>query len=105
MSRELLQKFNELRNELSGVGCICMGSINKVYTRCGNSYCPCRSDDQKKHGPYYLWTRKINGKTVSRRIDTSQVKQLKEFFKNYRTMKKLIGSMMAVAEKIVIVKP
>lgn len=102
MNKELSQKYEVLRNELLGVGYIGMGSINTVYTRCGNSYCPCKLDDKKKHGPYYLWTRKINGKTVSWRIDKAQVKQIKEFFKNYRKMKKLIDTMMTVSEKIII---
>jgi hypothetical protein len=104
MSKELSQKYEVLRKELVEVGYICIGSINKVYTRCGNSYCPCKSDDKKKHGPYFLWTRKINGKTVSKRIDKVQVKQLKEYFKNYRKLKNLIDGMIAVTEKIAIKK-
>lgn len=36
------------------------------YNRCGNFNCACKRDPTRRHGPYWVWTTKVDGKTVSR---------------------------------------
>ena len=37
-------------------------------TKCGKAYCACRSDPDKRHGPYFELTYKSEGKTVNVRL-------------------------------------
>lgn len=36
--------------------------------RCANHNCRCHADPPQPHGPYWQWTAKINGKTVTPRL-------------------------------------
>jgi len=42
-------------------------------TRCGYPRCRCHADPPLLHGPYHQWTRKINGKTVTRMLTDDQI--------------------------------
>jgi hypothetical protein len=33
--------------------------------KCGRPQCACHHDPSKRHGPYFEWTYKANGKTVN----------------------------------------
>ncbi|MGH3180610.1 MAG: DUF6788 family protein [Streptosporangiaceae bacterium] len=39
---------------------------------CGTPGCSCHIDPGKRHGPYWQYTRKINGKTVTRRLTSAE---------------------------------
>ncbi len=77
--QDLEKKYDRLKRQLTKVEYVCIGSINIVYTICGNDYCECSKDKTKKHGPYYSWTRKIKGKTVSKRLSEKQAKACRKF--------------------------
>ena len=62
------QRYRELAAELATIGLIHSGSVTRRYTRCATPGCKCHADPPQPHGPYYQWTAKINGKTVTRRL-------------------------------------
>ena len=39
------------------------GSITECFRRCGKPTCACALPDHPGHGPYYAYTRKVQGKT------------------------------------------
>ena len=39
---------------------------------CGKSICRCREDPDARHGPYYQWSGKRKGKTVSAYLSDAQ---------------------------------
>jgi len=63
-------------------GFILPGTIVRRYTICGTKSCSCRKNRKMRHGPYYDWTRKVHGKTVSVRLTEEQAKILQEWIKN-----------------------
>ena len=87
-----------VRKEMSKVGYICLGSITKVYTVCGRKYCDCKKDPSKRHGPYHLWTRKIDGKTKSKYLSKEQVVFCKKLMKNNAQLLALIEKLKATSE-------
>lgn|ERR1035438_6284432 len=48
------------------------GSLSPRYVKCGKPNCACRRDPKARHGPYYSWTRVVNGKTQSRFLSAAQ---------------------------------
>ena len=52
--------------ETARAGFILPGTVTERMTRCGYSRCRCHADPPRLHGPYHQWTRKKNGKTVTR---------------------------------------
>ncbi len=62
------RRYRQLAEQLAEIGLISAGSVTRRYTRCGTAGCRCHADPPQPHGPYYQWTTKIKGKTVTRRL-------------------------------------
>jgi hypothetical protein len=62
------QRFQELKRGLEQLEYFCKGTVLKRMTKCGKAYCACRSDPNKRHGPYFELTYKVEGKTVNVRL-------------------------------------
>jgi hypothetical protein len=58
--------------------------------RCGKPNCACHADPPRLHGPYITWTRKVNGKTVTRRLTPEQLERYQPWFENNRRLRQLI---------------
>ena len=48
------------------------------------------------HGPYWSWTRKINGKTVANTITPDQAHRYTPWFDNARTLRELTRKLEAL---------
>jgi hypothetical protein len=92
-------RYRELAEQLARIGLISSGSITRRYTHCATPGCRCHADPPQLHGPYYQWTTKVNGKTVTRRLSTAEAKLYKEWIDNDRKMRRLIAQMRQVAAK------
>ncbi|NQT58059.1 MAG: hypothetical protein HQ557_03650 [Bacteroidetes bacterium] len=57
----ILQQIGEL-------GEFRQGSLSPRYRKCGKPYCHCAQEGSKGHGPLWMITRSINGKTNSKAI-------------------------------------
>lgn len=99
--QDLEKKFNKLKKQLAEIDYFCTGSISVVYTKCGNDYCACFKDDSKKHGPYYLWSTKKKGKTISTRLSKKQVAKCLQFIRNFKKLKNIIEKMKDISMKVV----
>ncbi len=93
------RRYRELAAQLAEIGLISHGSITRRYTYCATSGCKCHDDPPRPHGPYYQWTAKVNGKTVTRRLSADEAKLYKEWIDNDRRMRRLIEQMRQVAAK------
>jgi alkanesulfonate monooxygenase SsuD/methylene tetrahydromethanopterin reductase-like flavin-dependent oxidoreductase (luciferase family) len=91
------RRYRELAEQLAGIGLISSGSVTRRYTYCATPGCHCHADPPQPHGPYYQWTTKVNGKTVTRRLSAAEAKLYKEWIANDRKMRRLITQMRQVA--------
>ena len=66
---ELEHRYREVKQRLRGLGFAVAGSVAERYTICGKATCRCHADPPQRHGPYYQYSRKVAGKTVSRLVD------------------------------------
>ena len=51
------------------------------------------------HGPYYQWTAKENGKTVTRRLNAAEAELYKEWIDNDRQLRRILQQMRQLAVK------
>ena len=65
----------EITTELAAIGFCLPGTLTARRTRCSSPGCRCRSEPPLLHGPYYSWTRKIAGKTVTRTLSPAQAER------------------------------
>ncbi|MGH2810926.1 MAG: DUF6788 family protein, partial [Actinomycetota bacterium] len=69
LNRDQKAQVRQLATELAAIarsGQILPGSIGERLMVCGRSNCACHADPPRRHGPYWLWTRKIAAKTVGK---------------------------------------
>lgn len=92
-------RYAKLAGELADVGFIAAGSITLRYTRCASPGCRCNADPPQPHGPYYQWTAKVNGKTVTRRLTQDEARLYQQWINNDRQLRALITKMRQVAAK------
>ena len=93
------QRYRELAAQLATIGLIHSGSVTRRYTRCATPGCKCHADPPQPHGPYYQWTTKNNGKTVTRRLNETEAKLYQEWIANDRQLRQLIQQMRQIAAK------
>ena len=84
---------------ITEIGYIAAGSITRRYTRCGTTGCRCHADPPQPHGPYWQWTAKINGKTVTRRLTDTEARLYQQWIDNDRQLRALIEQMRDVSAK------
>jgi hypothetical protein len=95
----LQEKQQELAQQLSSIGFIWSGTISKRMLTCGKPSCPCHTDPEAKHGPYYYWTTKKGGKTVSRSLSQEQAIILQEWIGNRRVLEHITEQMKKLSQE------
>jgi hypothetical protein len=84
---------DELATELATIGFISPGSVVRRYTSCGKPGCRCQADPPQRHGPYCQWSRAVNGKTVSRRLNETEAELYQGWIANRRRIEQTITQM------------
>lgn len=92
-------RYRQLAAQLADIGMISAGTLTRRYTRCTSPGCKCRADPPQPHGPYWQWTRKIDGKTVTRRLTPAEAKLYHEWIANDRRLRRIIDQMRTTAAK------
>ncbi|MFZ5850958.1 MAG: DUF6788 family protein [Actinomycetota bacterium] len=91
------RRYGRLAAQLADIGLITAGSLTRRYTRCTSLGCRCNAEPPRPHGPYWQWTAKINGKTVTRRLTAAEARLYQEWIDNDRKLRSLIDQMRAAA--------
>ena len=79
-----------LKTKISCLDYISVGTLAKIYKQCGKTSCRCSQNEEYWHGPYFIWTRKEKGKTITKSLLENQAKQLKNAIKNMKKLNKCI---------------
>jgi uncharacterized protein DUF6788 len=68
---------------------------------CGKSRCRCHADPPVLHGPYAEWTRKIGGKTVTRRLSPAELTEYQPLFDNAKKLRALLAELQDLTLEII----
>ncbi len=94
-----------IAGELARLGFALPGTLTERPMRCGRPNCRCHADPPVLHGPYHQWTRKINGKTVTRLLTDDQLADYQDWFDNQRRLRSLIAELEALSLTIAEADP
>ncbi len=83
---------------------ICSGSLHEQYLPCGKSNCQCKnSQHPQRHGPYYLWVRRLNGKQVNRTLKPGpELEKVRKGIANYQLLQTYLGQVLLEDENRVL---
>ena len=56
----------------------------------------------KTYGPYYLWTRKINGKTITVALTDEQARIIRQAINRNRELEQRLDQLRSLSEQIII---
>ena len=91
--------------QLGQIGFALPGTLTERHVRCGHPACRCHADPPVLHGPYHQWTRKINGKTVTRLLSDDQLADYQPWLDNQRRLRSLIAELEALSLAIADADP
>ena len=79
--------------ELAAAGFALPGTLTVRAYACGKPGCRCHADPPRLHGPYAEWTRKIAGKTVTRRLTPTELAEYQPLFDNAKKLRALLSEL------------
>jgi len=94
--RRLEERHRSLLAELAGIGLVLRGSIARSLTRCGNPTCRCKADPPQLHGPYYRWTRKVAGKTVTAQLPPEQAALCQVWNRDMHKLDRIVRALQVI---------
>ena len=77
------------------------GTLTVRSYACGKAGCRCHADPPRLHGPCAEWTRKIGGKTVTRRLSPAELAEYQPLFDNARKIRSLLCELQDLTLEII----
>ena len=90
----LQKRYTQLADQLSYMGPVLPGSITerRIIGQASK-----KQIDRKKYGPYYQWTRKVYGKTVTVNLSGAQVDLFRKAIDNNRRLEQILREMREIS--------
>ena len=86
---------------LAQAGYALPGTLTVRSYACGKPNCRCHADPPRLHGPYAEWTRKIGGKTVTKRLTPRELDEYQPLFDNARKLRALLAELQDLTLEII----
>jgi hypothetical protein len=93
------KKMRVAKDKISNLDLTIPGTIRMIYSKCGKHNCACQSDPKARHGPYYLWDRKVKGKLSSKMIPKTMVSQIKFWIQNRQKLESLVAELLSLSQE------
>jgi hypothetical protein len=95
---ELAERARAISGPLAEPKPMRRGSVSERYVKCSKAGCPCAERAEARHGPYYSWTRKIDGQTHSRFLTREQAELVRQQIAAGQTFRKALEALWEVCE-------
>jgi len=91
----MIRSFNRQAGEVQPEGYILQGSVvrRNLHRQV--------SGVSKTYGPYFLWTRKVNNKTVTQALTAEQAQIIREAIRRNRQLEQRLNRLRSLSEKII----
>jgi hypothetical protein len=96
-ARRLAARYERLRKKLVKTGPVRAGTL---YGRIDDRDDPRWPGTRKKYGPYYQWTFKREGKTVSANLSGSQAPLWRRAIAEHRKLETILAEMRDISRKL-----
>lgn len=99
-SQQQRRRQRQMMAQIAQLGFCLPGSLVERTSRCGSPSCACHTNPERLHGPYLSWTRKINGKTVTRNLNPTQAERYRPWFDNAKQLRELIAELETLSATV-----
>ena len=87
------QRFRQAQQELHELDYFLKGTVLKRMMKCGKPQCACHREPSQRHGPYFEWAYKVNGKTVNVKLTARTAPLYQAATKQNRKLKAVLARM------------
>ena len=95
------KKYNAIQGKILQLGLVVPGTVRKVYLKCGKENCRCMSENETgRHGPYFFWDRKVNGRLSSLSISKDDLPCYEKGIANRQKLERLIAEVLDVGAQL-----
>lgn len=101
IDRAARAKQARIAKALSELGLALPGSVEVRSTRCGKANCRCKADPTQLHGPYIVWTRKVDQKTITRVLRPDQLEDYRPLLDNAKRLRELATELQGLTLEII----
>ena len=91
------QRFHQAQQELQRLDYFFKGTVLKRMMKCGQPQCACHRDPSRRHGPYFEWTYKANGKTVNVKLSPQAAPLYLAATRQHRKLKAILARMQRLS--------
>ena len=84
------QRTRELRRAINALDFVASGTLLKRTKVCGRKNCRCAVDPAARHGPYYEWSRRQDGRLLHSVVSPEQAELFTRAIQNYRKIQQLL---------------
>ncbi len=89
--RTWAQRFRQAQRELQHLDYFLKGTVLKRRMKCGRAQCACHRDPAQRHGPYFEWTYKTQGKTVNVKLSPQAAPLYLAATRQHRRLKAILA--------------
>ncbi len=96
----------EILQQMQALGDMRRGSVVEQYLKCGKTPCCCKAAGHPGHGPYFAFTRKVQGKTQTRQLRPGPaLAKLTREVESFHRFRQLCDQLLAIDERLCDLRP
>ena len=84
------ERTRALRRAINAIDFVASGTVHQRTKVCGRKNCRCAVDPAARHGPYYEWSRRQDGRLLHSVITPEQAALFTRAIQNYREIQQLL---------------
>ena len=95
----LAARRQDLLQQLAALGDLRPGSLVESYRKCGKPNCRCAAADHPGHGPRWILTHAVHGKTRTRTIPADQLDATRAQIAECQRLRRLVAELIEVSDQ------
>lgn len=99
--KNIHSQIETVKKKISGLDYVIRGSVYKTSMPCGKPNCICKRDPSKLHGPYWYFTKSVQGRTKGRKLKKQEIEAYKKGVQQYKELRELIQEYVKLSEEAV----
>ena len=85
------QRSLQLRRAIDAMDFLVSGHLHERFKTCGRPNCRCATDPEARHGPYFQWTHRDDGRYHHHVVTPAQAQLLIRAIANHREVQHLLA--------------
>ncbi len=90
VGKVLNPRIHPIQERIAEIDLVCSGHLQERTKVCGKPECRCATDASARHGPYFVWSRRENGRLVQSNLTPKQAKRFKRAIADWKRVQALL---------------